>query len=344
MGTTRGRGLASAVVLLLCMATTAMAAAPAAPAARFVEAEVATTEVPGPVRYGVLLPGGYEQGGEPLPLVLVLHGGGRGQGGHAFLRRLQAGLDAGWADGSVPPLVAVCPTADTAYLDLRQPGAAWETFLTGAFLGHVRDRYRVRRDRDGTFVTGFSMGGLGALRFAFRHPERFRAVAAMSPAVVPAFAFADALPKHVTFYGPRAGLAALYGEPFDEAAWAASNPASMVAADPARLRASGLDIFLQVGDFDFHGFHEGVEFLHRVLWDRRIQHEYRLVRGMDHGGATVTPHLVEAFRFFGRVLAPVPEDAAAARIRASKRERLRRDGVTDTEFWPAGLPPPVPGP
>jgi hypothetical protein len=103
------------------------------------------------------------------------------------------------------------------------------------------------------------------------------------------------------------------------------------------LRASGLDMFLQVGDFDFHGFHEGAEFLHRVLWDRRIQHEYRLVRAMDHGGATVTPHLVEAFRFFGRVLVPVPEDAAAARIRASKRERLRRDGVTDTEFWPAGL-------
>jgi hypothetical protein len=45
-------------------------------------------------------------------------------------------------------------------------------------------------------------------------------------------------------------LAALFGEPFDESYWRANNPASIVADNPARIRDSGLEIYLECGDQD----------------------------------------------------------------------------------------------
>jgi hypothetical protein len=39
---------------------------------------------------------------------------------------------------------------------------------------------------------------------------------------------------------------------------------------------------------DFLNAHDGAEFLHRVLWDLDLWHEYHLVRNADHGGPTFT--------------------------------------------------------
>jgi S-formylglutathione hydrolase len=57
----------------------------------------------------------------------------------------------------------------------------------------------------------------------------------------------------------------------------------------------------------FH-LHEAVEYLHRLLWDQKIQHEYHLVRGADHVGRTVPPRAMEALAFLTRLLNPPPPD------------------------------------
>ncbi len=41
----------------------------------------------------------------------------------------------------------------------------------------------------------------------------------------------------------------------------------------------------------------GTEFLHRILFDAGLSHEYRLVRGADHLGETLGPRFQDAFGF-----------------------------------------------
>ena len=62
------------------------------------------------------------------------------------------------------------------------------------------------------------------------------------------------------------------------------------------------------GDQDYLNLHEGAEFLHRVLWENRIPHEYHLVRGADHGGRTFGSRAKEAVTFLSLVVArPGPD-------------------------------------
>ena len=48
---------------------------------RIVNATVETDAVPGPVEYAVLLPDGYSETSDPVPLVLLLHGDGGSRDG-----------------------------------------------------------------------------------------------------------------------------------------------------------------------------------------------------------------------------------------------------------------------
>ena len=63
---------------------------------------------------------------------------------------------------------------------------------------------------------------------------------------------------------------------------------------------------------------QGTEFVHRVLFDAGISHEYRLLKGADHVGASLVPRSLDAFAFIGRQLNP-PKwiDDTALRFRVS---------------------------
>jgi hypothetical protein len=49
--------------------------------------------------------------------------------------------------------------------------------------------------------------------------------------------------------------------------------------------------YLEAGDRDFLNAHDGTEFLHRILWDLDLSHEYCLVRNAEHGGPAMRPRL-----------------------------------------------------
>ncbi len=48
--------------------------------------------------------------------------------------------------------------------------------------------------------------------------------------------------------------------------------------------------------------HDGAEYLHRVLWDLDIPHEYHLVRDADHGGPTMQPRMQAMYAWVGAAL------------------------------------------
>lgn len=318
------RGLLGAL-MALCVAGLAHAQT------RVETIELTSRLVPSPVKVSVLLPDGYAPS-QRLPLVLLLHGGG---GDNSFLDRIRPTVEAAWAAKEFPPAVVVTPDVGRSlYMDFKDGSQRWETFLVREMIPELRRRYGLSPERGKTVVTGISMGGLGALRLGFRHPEVFGGLAALEPGIEPALAFDDVRMRN-RFQRDDAFFKSIFGDPVDTAFWRQANPANLAIANREVIVASGLSIYLEVGDLDMFHLDEGTEFLHRVLWDHRVPHEYRLVRGADHTGRTVPPRMRDALRFLDRtVLNPPPPDPTLAASR-TRVDRLRRSmGVPDDEPRP----------
>jgi len=271
-----------------------------AQSADFEELTISSDLVPGEVKVGVLLPPGYRERKEPLALLLFLHGGG---GDSSQLKgQYRASFDAAWKGGALPPLVVATPSARRSfYMDYKDGTEKWETFLLTELLPRLRTRYGLRTDAAGTFVAGLSMGGMGSLRLAFKHPDLFAAVASLEPAIEPVFAFDDIRPEDRAYRNDGV-YEKIYGDPVDRGYWQANHPPFIARENLAVLIKSGLQIYIEVGDEDRFGLYRGAEVLHRLLFDAGVKHEYRLVRGADHVGDSVPSRVADAVGFIGRVL------------------------------------------
>ncbi len=274
-----------------------------------IKAELVCEEVPVPIEYAALRPNGSTD--DALPLLYVLHGGG---GSRDYLERVAPALERAWAEGALPPLVAIAPSVPdhAMYMNLRDGSERWEDALVGSFLRHVREAHGATRERRLTMTCGPSMGGAGSLRLAFKHPDVFGAVAALAPGVQAALDF-EGIDLREMFWRTPASLERALGAPIDHAYWRVNNPASIAHDAPDRLR--DLAIYFECGDEDSFGLHRAVEFLHRVLFDKGILHEYRLVRGADHVGATLPGRFRDALAFLAKTIAPPPIDPALAPLR-----------------------------
>lgn len=258
--------------------------------------------VPGDVRVALYRPPGYDgQRPATYPLLLLLHGGNGSEQDLLLFTKL---IDAEILSGRLPPLVIAMPAARRSlYMDYRDGSERWESLILGDLLPFLRREAHVGRTREQTFIGGWSMGGLGSLRIAFKHPDIFCAVAALEPAIEPVLAWQDVGPR-VKFWRPDAVLHSMFGTPIDPDYWASNNPATIASRDADRL--VDLRIYLEVGDQDMLYLYEGAEFLHRILFDARLAHEYRLVHGADHVGPSLRPRLMDALGFIGRQILPPP--------------------------------------
>ncbi len=258
------------------------------------------------VPYAAILPPTYEQSG-PMPLCLVLHGGG---GNHQNMIDSKPLFDDLWAINAIPPMVFASASTSPLgfYLDHAEGSASWERFIAQDFIAHLRHTYNIRPDRDSTVISGISMGGHGSLRVAFRHPEQFVAVAALEPALDPALQVDDVGERNRFFYplvmdaGGDRTADKLIGTNRDAALFKANNPANLAFANGDAIRTSGLAIFIEAADQDVFNLHDGAEFLHRVLWDLDIAHEYRVARGADHVGPTLGPRMRAVYSWVGSIL------------------------------------------
>ena len=295
------------------------------------EATVQTSSVPGPVPVMIYTPRGYDPARkQPYPLLIELHGGG---GSDQNLKPLAELLDQAIDKGLIPPMVVVMPSAERSfYMDYRDDSQKWETFVASDLLAYMRRTRNVVPGRQGTFVSGISMGGMGSLRLAFKHPDLFQAVASQEPGIEPALAWDD-IKLRDRFYRPDALFKTIYGDPIDKAYWAANNPATIASTNPDRLK--GLGIYLEVGDQDMFYLDQGTEYLHRVLFDAGLSHEYRLVKGGDHVGPSIAPRFLDAMAFIGRRIDP-PNwiDAKALATRKTLDLMKERAGYPVTPFDP----------
>ena len=143
------------------------------PPGKLVNLQLESTLVPSPAAVDVLLPPGYEQFSEPVPLLIWLHGGTSGK--DYLENRMRPFIERAWATGDLVPCVVVAPvTGASFYIDWHDGTNQWDTFITGQMLAHMRKHYRVKQDRAGTAIGGSSFGGQGTLADRFSPPDNVR--------------------------------------------------------------------------------------------------------------------------------------------------------------------------
>jgi endo-1,4-beta-xylanase len=129
------------------------------------------------VGYCVYTPPEYaEEKTKRYPVIYFLHGMGGNESMDAggFPSVLEKAMRA----GKFPPAICVFPNGmKSEYRDDKAKNVLVETMIIRELLPRIDRDYRTIAKREGRVVCGFSMGGMGALRFAFKYPDKFAGAA-----------------------------------------------------------------------------------------------------------------------------------------------------------------------
>src|SRR5262245_11380008 len=212
--------------------------------------------VPGRVGFCAMLPPSYDaKPGKRFPVVYFLHGLG---GDQSFLASSGASnlIEDAWEQKRLGEFVIITPQGENSfYIDSRDGHVLYEDFFIREFMPQMEKRFRLVAGREGRAIGGVSMGGYGALRFAFKYPQMFAAVAVHMPALL------QQLPHGSASVGLGAYLGPAFGSPLNERFWQENTP--FVFARSAHLQ--GLKIYFDCGDHDNFGFDTGTRQMDRLL-------------------------------------------------------------------------------
>jgi S-formylglutathione hydrolase FrmB len=193
-------------------------------------------------------------------------------------------------------LIVVPEGRRSFYVNSADGSVLYSDFFLREFMPHIERKYRIRAGRAGRAISGISMGGYGALRFAFAHPELFSAVSAQSAALI------TETPAQLNAAGqtgtPLTGvLDPVFGKPINVAHWNANSPFLLAKKNTAELRR--LEIYFNCGQEDNYGFEKGAAALHNELLKNDVKHEYHAFPG-DHSVTYFLSHFAEVMEFHSK--------------------------------------------
>jgi S-formylglutathione hydrolase FrmB len=261
------------------------------------------------VRYCVMLPPDYDAAtaahpARRYPVLYFLHGLGDNEqtlfkgGGWDVVQDLRR-------EGQITDFLIVAPEGKSSfYINSADGHTRYSDFFVREFIPYIESHYSIRKERSARAISGVSMGGYGALRFAFAHPELFSSVSAQSAALV------AAAPRSARSAGTETGargmwenmLGAVFGNPLDVPHWNQNSPFVLAKQNRTRIRATRLSIYFNCGSEDEFGFEKGAAELDRQLTKEGIPHEYHLYPG-NHGAEYFLAHLGETLKFHSRAFA-----------------------------------------
>lgn len=260
------------------------------------------------VHYCVYLPADYDAGAaqhppKRYPVLYFLHGLGDNEqtlfnsGGWTLLEDLRNQHKMG-------DFMIVAPEGKRSfYIDSADGSVRYNEFFLQEFLPQIESKYRIKPGRAGRAISGISMGGYGALRFAFAHPELFSAVSAQSAALITESP--QTLDSASRTGAPLGGvLAAVFGKPIDVPHWNDNSPFVLAKRNASGLRK--LAIYFNCGQDDNYGFEKGAAALHDTLQKDGVKHEYHPYPG-DHSFTYFLSHFAEVMEFHSRAFGLLPK-------------------------------------
>ena len=256
-----------------------------------------------PVRYCVMLPSSYDNDpSRKYPVLYFLHGLGENEqtllrsGGWGLIEDLRQ-------QHQVGDFLMVAPEGwGSFFINSANGRDRYSDFFLSEFLPYIETHYRAIRNRKARGVTGLSMGGFGALRFAFAHPELFGSASAQSAALITESP--HELNSDLRDAGPLAGLLGMvFGNPVDVPHWQQNNPFTLARKNQIQIRTQA--IYMNCGQQDEYGFADGATRMHKQLLAEGIRHEFHLYPG-GHTANYFVSHLGETIEFHWRAFARSP--------------------------------------
>ncbi|HTD65442.1 MAG TPA: alpha/beta hydrolase-fold protein, partial [Candidatus Limnocylindria bacterium] len=218
------------------------------------------------VGYNICLPPDYNTKAERrFPVVYYLHGYEGNES--SYLEYARYWRDAGKRFG--PAILVFVNGGETSFFcDSPDGSVPGETVVIKELIPHIDGKYRTIVNRGGRSLHGYSMGGFGALKLAFKYPEMFTSVVAYGATLSDAAEFK----KH---------LGKVYAQMFggDPKRFAENDPLVLAERNAEKTRGK-IAISLIVGTKD--DFLEQHRALHRKLDELKIPHHFQEVRGAGH--------------------------------------------------------------
>ncbi len=298
-------------VLLMLTAGATPAQTPAAqtnpePQGRIECAAMASKILKTQVRYCAFLPPSYDSaaaeaskaGAVPrrYPVLYFLHGLGDNErslvntGAWNNVEDLRA-------THKIGDFIIVTPDAGHSfYVNDRGVRYPYNDFFIREFMPFIEHHYSIRDDRTARGITGFSMGGFGALHFGFAYPKLFGSVSAESPALMPS------PPRFAS--GADSGssgaevISEAFGNPIDLDAWNENSPFELARRNAAEVRR--LKILIDCGQDDDYGFNRGTGVLGEELKSLKIAADVQIYPGR-HDVTYFLAHFGQALEFHWRV-------------------------------------------
>jgi S-formylglutathione hydrolase FrmB len=253
------------------------------------------------VHYCVLLPLSYDStpanhSAQRYPVLYFLHGLGENEqtlfktGGWNLIEDLRQ-------QDKIGDFLIATPEAKTSfYVNSADGKVRYGDFFLQEFIPYIETTYRIRRERKARAITGISMGGYGALRFAFAAPEMFSAVSAQSAALM------TESPQELNA-ALRSGtplgrlLGSVFGNPINVPHWKETDP--FLLARKNKIAIGSQAIYFNCGRDDEYNFETGATALDRQLQQEHIKHEFHLYPG-NHSASYFAAHLAEAMEFHSK--------------------------------------------
>jgi S-formylglutathione hydrolase FrmB len=250
------------------------------------------------VRYCVQLPAAYDRKDAKGQLsrhsvLYFLHGLGDDEqsffktGGWTVIEDLRQ-------RGKIADFLIVAPEGrNSFYINSADGKERYSDFFLREFMPYIEKKYRVVPGRAGRAISGISMGGYGALRFAFAYPQLFSAVSAQSAALM--LVSPQELNAAARSRGPLVrALSSVFGSPVDVSHFQANEPSLLAKKNQVALKK--MAIYFNCGQSDDYGFEKGAVALDKQLTAEGIPHEYHPYPG-DHSLNYFLAHLGETMEF-----------------------------------------------
>lgn len=218
------------------------------------------------VGYNIYLPPDYAQSGRRYPVAYHLHGYQENESSNLWA------MEKPCRQRDALTVFVNGTATDNGYGDAELP---IESMIITELIPHIDASYRTKAERAGRAVSGFSMGGAAAFRYALEHADLFSAVTAYAGTYHHWFG------KGYQSVGePREKAAALYEAMMPDPQYTGEGTLLHLIRQNAQAIRANLAITMITGSND--PLICDNEILHMYLTDLDIPHIYQVIEGPGH--------------------------------------------------------------